>query len=319
MKNLDLDNNLADNINIDTHDNDVDTITTISTRDIEPDDKEDAKCAPTAKFSSGSCIDLLVLIAMAEAYNETNKEKIKMHPKLETLNPTKYKKYLLKEIGNRYENVCDTQFCWTQQDFIKKMDKLTKDELLKFTWRPEGPEGQFEWLNTTHLNEVMAQYEKAYDGFKFLGAVPMDFDKLPMLELDDQHIRKHVNDKITRFGIIYNLDEHWQKGSHWVASYFDLEKGYIYYFDSYGIAPEKRVRTLLRRFAVISENDFGTKLDARHNKVRQQYGNSECGMFSLNFILKLLEGNNFDDVCNKKISDDDVNRLRPIFFKNVNF
>ena len=68
--------------------------------------------------------------------------------------------HLLKQFQDRYNNVCDTQYCWTQQDFIDKMNKLMRDELIKFTYRPQGPSGKFEWLNTTHLNEVMEQYEK---------------------------------------------------------------------------------------------------------------------------------------------------------------
>ena len=296
-----------------------DSVSSVNTEDIMPNDKASVKCAPAIKFSSGSCIDLPILVEMANAYNKVNDNTIKLHQRLETLNPKKYKKYLLKEMKVRYDNVCDSQLCWTQQDFIKKMNKMMKDELLKYTFRPEGPKGKFEWLNTTHLNEVMEQYEKKYSDFKFLGAVPMDFDKLPVLGIKDLDLKDLYNKGIKKLGVIFNLDEHWQSGSHWVAGFSDLEKGKSFFYDSYGVAPDKRARELLRRFAKFSQDQFKVRADSRHNKTRHQFGNSECGMYSLNFILELLDGKEFDDICNTKIPDKQVNNLRPVFFHNVEF
>ena len=279
--------------------------------------KADIKCAPGVDFSAGSCIELNVLVEMAKAFNQDNpNNKIKLHNRLETLNPKKYKKYLLHQLDKRM-NKCDSQICWTKQSFVNKMNELSQLELTKFTFRPEGPKAQFEWLNTLHLNDVMMQYEKLYHDFKFLGAVPMDFDKLPDLGLKDINIKEYVNDGITKFGIIFNLDEHWQGGSHWVAGYYDVKKGVVYYYDSYGIAPEPRVRKLMRKFANFSEQEYKHRADAKHNVHRHQFGNSECGMYSLNVILKLLEGGKFEDICKENIKDDIVNNLRPVFFANV--
>ena len=50
-------------------------------------------------------------------------------------------------------------------------------------------------------------------------------------------------------GFVFNLDEHWKSGSHWVALYSDLSKGQIYFFDSYGKRPEKRIRSLVKRIS----------------------------------------------------------------------
>jgi len=294
-------------------------IESVDTETIKPKDKKDYKCAPSIKFNTGSCIDLPILIEMAKAYNSTNNKKIKLSPKLETLNPKKYKKYLLKQFQDRYNNVCDTQYCWTQQDFVDKMNEIMRNELTKFTYRPQGPMGKFEWLNTTHLNEVMEQYERVHKDFKFLGAVPMDFDSLPVLGIKDINIDDYINKGITKFGIVFNLDEHWQSGSHWVSGYMDVKNGKMYYFDSYGIEPEERARKLLRRFGKYAEDKFNIKINCSHNKTRHQYGNSECGMYSLNFILELLDGKNFEDLTETKIPDTKVNYLRPIFFYNVEF
>ena len=45
----------------------------------------------------------------------------------------------------------------------------------------------------------------------------------------------------------FNFDEHWKSGSHWVGMYVNLIKNEIYYFDSYGKRPEKRIRKFINR------------------------------------------------------------------------
>ena len=282
-----------------------------------PQNPDDKKCAPGVVFDAGSCIELNVLIEMAKAYNMDNSNKIQLHDTLETLNPRKYKKYLLREINGRTKQKCDSQKCWTEQKFIKNMNEIMRTQLEKFTFRPDGPDGRFEWLNTLNINDVMGQYENKYPEFKFLGAVPMDFDDLPSLGIKDLNFENLVKEGKTKLGIIFNLDEHWKSGSHWVGLYSDLKKGNTYYFDSYGVGPEPRVRKLMRR--IFKFNQSGSGIDhpiADHNKIRHQYENSECGVYSINFILKMLRGDDFESVCKSKTPDKKINKCRNVYFKN---
>ena len=39
------------------------------------------------------------------------------------------------------------------------MSNHTQTQLTKYTFRPDGPNGKFEWLNTYNINDVMKQYE----------------------------------------------------------------------------------------------------------------------------------------------------------------
>jgi hypothetical protein len=296
------------------------TIETISTDKVKAKKPEEQKCAPGVKFEAGSCITLPVLIAMAEAYNKVNNNKIKLSCRKETLHPNRYKKYLLKRIGDRYKNTCTTQLCWTQQDFVKKMNEEMKLQLEKFTLRPSGPEGKFEWLNTININEVMEQYQQVHPEFLFLGAVPMDFNEIKQDGIYNLDLNETKKDKITKFGIVFNLDEHWQSGSHWVAAYADMEKGQVYYFDSYGTHPEKRVTNLMNKFAKhYDSTNPGKKCKVDYNKTRYQYKNSECGVYSINFILDMLNGKSFQDILNNPIPDEEINKLRENIFRNVSF
>jgi hypothetical protein len=292
----------------------------VSTDKVETKKKHEQKCAPGKVFEAGSCIVLPVLVEMINAYNKTHKDKIKLSCRTEILKPKRYKKYLLREMKNRYKNVCDGQLCWTQQDFIKHMDEFMKAQLEKFTFRPEGPNGRFEWLNTVNIDEVMSQYEMAIKEFSFLGAVPMDFQKINLKGVADLNIEKEVKEGITKFGIVFNLDESWQSGSHWTAGYADVKNGHVYYFDSYGSPPDKRVTEFFKRFIYYYESTNKDKhCKLRVNRTRHQYENSECGVYSINFILELLNNKSFEEVSENKIADKEVNKLRKKIFRNSNF
>ena len=296
-----------------------DDIESIDTDQVETKIIEERKCAPGIKFESGSCITLLVLIEMVNAYNKVNTPQIKLYPKAQILNPIKYKKYLLKKIKERFENVCTGQICWMQQDFIKHMNEFIQLELEKFTLRPEGPSGRFEWLNTININEVMYQYEKIYKHFKFLGTIPMDFQEINLEGFADIDLNDLYNKQMTQLGVVFNLDNSTQSGSHWVALYADIKKGRIYYFDSYGLPQEKRVTAFMNKIKIFCEQKKEIKCDLRSNTHRHQYENSECGVYSIHFILQLLKGKNFDDITKLRIKDKVVNKLRKLLFRNANF
>src|SRR3989338_2563762 len=227
---------------------------------------------------------------------EQKQNKIKLHHNIEVLNPRKYKKYLIREMNAR--NDCNSQQCWKSKSFINKMQNKAKEELLKYTWRPEGPEGKFEWLNTLHINDTMGQYEKVHKDFKFLGTVPADFDDIPQLGIKNLNFKDMEKKGKTKFGVVFNLDESHQGGSHWNSLYADVKKGQVYFFDSYGSAPEPRVRKLMRRIAKYSQNTKNSenKLNIDYNRTRHQYKNSECGVYSINFILRSLKGESFEDI-----------------------
>ena len=309
-------NNIIDNINENLP---QELLESISTDKVETKKIDERKCAPGIKFESGSCITLPVLIEMVNAYNKVNENKIKTNTRAQTLYPKKYKKYLLKKINERYKNVCDGQLCWMQQDFIKQMNEFMRQELEKYTLRPLGPEGKFEWLNTININNVMEQYEKVHKDFKFLGAIPIDFQEINLEGVADINFDEYYNKNITKFGVIFNLDEHWQSGSHWVGMYADIKKGQVYFYDSYGTPAVERILNFMKKFDTYHQNKFDKKCDVQRNTTRHQYENSECGVYSINFIIQLLGGKKMNDIINIKVKDKVINKLRNKLFRNVNF
>jgi len=293
---------------------DIETLT-IRTSEIMPKDEKDMRCAPSKKFENGSCIPTHVLVKMAEAYNQENSDdKIPLDNTKETLNPKQYKRFLLKQFKKRLDGKCNDQRCWVRQSFIKRLEKEYQEDLKTNTFRPKGPEGKFTWLNTLNIDQVVKQYEEKYPDFKFLGAVPADFDNLPELGIKDLDFKKLMNDGKTKIGLVFNTDESWKQGAHWNCLYADLNKGVVYFSDSYGVAPEKRVRKLMTRIASFIQNDLGKKPVVDHNRLQHQTKGSECGVYSVNFILRMLRGDSFEELTSKRLPDDSVNQCRQVYF-----
>lgn len=180
----------------------------------------DMKCAPSKKYSDGSCFTIESLKKIALNYNKINSNKIDLNlPKNE----------LVDELEKKLKNKCSDQICWLRLDIVKELDNTDIDTN---TFRPKGPSKKYEWLSTTHINDTITQYQEVYKNFLFLGAVPLDFEDLPVLGLKHLNFADLETQGKNKIGIVINLDEHWKDGSHWVGLFTDLHKNQIYYFDS---------------------------------------------------------------------------------------
>lgn len=289
----------------------------IKLEQVIPKDPNDMKCSPHLSFENGSCIPINLLIKMADAYNKySNKSKIdsiiKLDDRLETLYPDEYKRYLLFEFGKRFKG---SQHEWIKHKFSSFMEEDHKEEFKNNIFRPVGPQGKFDWLSTLDINFTLAQYENKYIDYKFLGAVPIDFADLDYLPFKSLNFDDLVNAGKNRIGVIFNLDEHYKNGSHWVSLFFDLKKGQIYFSDSYGTKPEDRIINFISKIEkYLINNKKILNPDIRFNRTQHQKGFSECGVYSINFILRLLKGKTFDHITRKRVTDEKVNKCRMIYF-----
>jgi hypothetical protein len=288
----------------------------INVRDIMPKDMESKKCGPTLSFEDGSCYPLELLGKMAILYNhhidekgDVDGEKIEIDGKLAMTHPKEYRLYLLAEFKKRHEHL--TQKEWIEQKFMDGVAEEVKDKI----FRPNGPQGKFEWLSTLDINNVLEQYELKYKDFKFLGAVPIDFEELNGLGFKNMDFSKFEEQHKYRLGVVFNLDEHYKSGSHWVSLYFNLRDGNIYFSDSYGIEPDKRILHFINKIQKYLKNK-GITPNFKFNSFRHQKGDSECGVYSINFILRLLKGKSFEHITQKRVSDDKVNKCRLTYFAN---
>ena len=255
-------------------------------------------CSPANKSKDNTCYSRDQLIKIASSLNQKKNAKISLK---------KTKNALWESIRKTLFPVCTTEWCW--------LDHVDTDkEMKELTFRPEMPtdwvKNKYEWLSTTDIQEVMVQYEKQYDNFRFFGPVPVDCPKDIYCELTDLDIQKLKSKGVDYIGVVFNLDRHDQSGSHWVALYINIPKCLITYYDSTASEPPEYIKYFI--------NMVGIKLGKHtyeYNKKRHQYGGSECGMYSMNFLIESLKGKTLKDFENKQITDREVNLLRNYLYR----
>jgi len=302
----------------------------------------DKKCAPSKTFKDGSCFTHQAISKIIKEYNKIHNTNINH-------NLPKYD--LVKFLNKKFSNLCDNQTCWLKLKFLQQLED---DDIMNDTFRPEGPIKKYEWLSTSHINDVITQYQSVHDDFIFLGAVPYDFAELEFLKFYNINFNELLKNGKSRIGIVINLDNHNQSGSHWVGLYFDLIKYQIYFFDSVGNPPGKKIRKFINKIILFmhkkihgsklnlnklidfkriskdkwnsilkSDNQLnetlikltGNHIDIQYNNVQHQFKNTECGVYSIHFILGLVEGKTFKDVSHRVIKDDEMNKYRQVYFR----
>lgn len=205
-------------------------------------------------------------------------------------------------------------------------DIAKKAELAKQWLRPQMPAGWRKdpdmWLNSEDIEKVMNQFEESNSEFEFMGPFPIDFSapdpytrnkngskRCLMNEMCELRVQSARANGTKYIGIVYNLDPHFKSGSHWVATFIDLERNNCYYFDSYGMEPPKQIGNFMRWLATDTK-----EMKLHYNPKRLQYLNTECGMYCLLFITVMQYGIDFVKIPRAKPSDKEVLALRKWMF-----
>ena len=184
---------------------------------------------------------------------------------------------------------------------------------LAATWlRPAQPSAWVSdpdmWLDTLNIQDVMRQYEQGRDDFTFLGPYPIDFaaaeDSGPGREgtstrcLISEMCGLDLKNSKDFIGIIYNLDPHYKSGSHWVANFINKRARTCYYFDSYGMRPPPRIYRFMQWLSIQMPD-----IKLGWNGRKFQFSDSECGMYSMYFIDRMLAGEPFLKFCRRAPPD----------------
>ena len=231
---------------------------------------------------------------------------------------TKNRKRIWKKINRKMTKSkrCENgdELCWLDQDELKSIRK----ELLNH-YRPLIPEkwnqADHTWLTNFDIIDVMKQYEDKYKNFIFLGPYPIDFDGKNMIgkcffeDMCDKPLNYFTEMGYNKIGAIFNLDTHDKSGSHWVALHCNTTNKEICYYDSYAESPPNEVVNLMDRWISNGKKMYGG-FTKKFNETRFQYGNSECGVYCIDFIIRQLENIPFKYYINERISDETINKMR---------
>ena len=259
-------------------------------------------CAPHSKNKPYTCFSDKALVKIAKKINEETQDKIDLYNIKDT-------KVLHNEIKKKLSHTCKTEWCWIEQDFIYNIRNDKDFDVFK----PERPKGKKEWLSTIDIDDVLNQYVKLYPDFYYYGALPIDFQEINM-ELSKIKLKSHINDGIYKIGIVFNHDKHNEPGSHWVAMFIDIDNESIEYFDSAADPPPIEIKRFMK-LCKDQEKECGCKFTLRVNKKQHQYKDTECGVYSLNFIIQRLKGHSFKQIVNNVIRDERMNKKRSIYFR----
>lgn len=278
-------------------------------------------CSPLKGKINNSCYTPSILLKIRDAYNENHAEKI-------TTDDTKE---IWLELKTRLD--CTKEDCWLDQ--IK--DDNLKKKIDRYVFAPDKPpewkKNPNEWLSNFDIMNVLEQYELTYTAFDFIGPSPIDFDKkleggkCVWNELCKFDLATHAKKGKKKIGIIFNLDEHDKSGSHWVSLFIDMSEHLIFYFDSAGSTAPDEIRKFVDRVQTQAIADGSKKYKYMENAPYvHQHGGSECGVYSLFFIITMLTHNVGGEkkemamkeivklFKRKRISDEYIEKYRNVYF-----
>lgn len=205
------------------------------------------------------------------------------------------------------------------------------------------------WLSNFDIAKVMDQYEVAYPKFRFIGPVSIDFakpqshtkkapnnnnqfdPKCVNPDLCTLTIRKLLDQNKTDVGVVLNLDTHDGPGTHWVSMFMRLSvpEPYLFYFNSTGEKEPHEIIEFRDKIQADHLSTVGTPLKYYSSKAEHQRSNTECGMYSLVFLVSMVSRQQFetgdpmtdaqliqmytDD--RSRIADSTIEQFRHIYFR----
>lgn len=283
--------------------------------------KEKPACSPLSDSDNTfSCLSSNQLRDMAKKWNKKHPDRV--------IKGTKP-----REIWNEFKEIfkgsCNNEKCWLKNGFLRGG---MSDDMIASLYAPDAPkkwrDNPRTWLSSSDITSVMKQYEEKYPCFNFIGPSPIDFDTLLYNEGDgtpvyvwDELRKFNVNKQgvHTKIGVIFNTDPHYKSGEHWVSLFVDLKRDLVVYFDSAGDDIPKEIMTLVERIQKQGKesNPIRDFKFIKNHPVQHQKKNTECGMYSLYFIIQMLKTKSdyapFLDKKNK-INDEEMEALRKEYF-----
>jgi len=231
-------------------------------------------------------------------------------------NKTRRHKIVATKSEEIWADIADKTNCIRESCFATTLN----EQPLQFT--PKQPhtwaKNPTSWLSSTDIELVLKQYKSGYPEFNYIGPSPADFhvkkngqcvwNDLCNFSLEEQLAMGH-----TKIGIVFNIDVDSGPGMHWVAIFIDMSVKKFYYFDSTGnsIHNEKHI---YKFYELVKKQDKSYTLTENY-PVEHQFGNTECGIYSIFFIVTMLKTSNFKLFTNKNtFPDKEMVRLRTKYF-----
>jgi hypothetical protein len=285
-------------------------------------------CSPLVKKKTpvkGSCFTAEALQILKKSYNKHHSDNA-----ISSSNPVNIWKELKEKL-----KTCSKEDCWLSEIEDDSIRKKIDQQMFAPDHPEEWKKNPDEWLSNFDIMDVLKQYMEKYPNFYAPPPSPIDFDNKPKSmnggcvsnELCTFDLEKHIKEGKTKFGIVFNLSPHTSGGSHWVSLYIDIDDKFIFYMDSAGNRTPKEIK----RFIEIvkgQSNKLSPSIELEYYEnypLEHQMTNTECGMFTLFFLITMLSNETDEKVFNnymekikffkdKRIPDKYVFRFRKVYF-----
>lgn len=228
-------------------------------------------------------------------------------------------------LKNRYK--CEDEICVLNKVEVRNIigsDKIEKNITTNF--KPTGPGYSTDWLSNKNIDDVLDQIQKKYTNKHFLH-IPfqmIDFEKHNK-ELARLNWQEEYAKGFRTFGTIINTDKYSGSGKHWFAIFGDFlddsPEFTIEYFNSSGEKPVDEIIAWMAKMRAtlhfFDEQGNEKKItDVIASTRTHQFSNTECGVYSLYYIISRLDGVPVSYFQNNIISDDTMYEFRKYLFRS---
>jgi hypothetical protein len=218
---------------------------------------------------------------------------------------------------------CKDERCWVKEIDDRNLRTQIKNQLFAPEHPPEWLHNKNEWLSNYDIDAIMKQYEEKDKTFEYLASSPIDFnfivDKSSNTCYEETLCKFDLKSLMAagkhKFAAVFNLDKHDESGSHWISLFINAHKNIIMFFDSANGNIPAQVAQFIK--TVKQQGlDNGIRFKFLRNHKQHQRGNTECGVYSIHFIIEML--NNADRAIelflNGYIPDNKIEKYRKIYF-----
>lgn len=271
-------------------------------------------CAPGV--DSPTCLSADDYVQLAEAYNRWMR-RLSPHTEGESWTPipTDGDAWdIVAHLDRIVELQCHDLRCLTETEFFSEL-LGERAAYIQSKFRPQGPTTPTGWLSNHDIDRIMVGYQNVYPHFRWLGAVPADCSHHQYCQLAAVRWDRLWAEGIREAGVIFNRDRIGEPGSHWVALYLRLGEGTpaVCFCDSVGRPPSPEMSSFIDTFRDWCQSRGQTPV-TKTNQIRYQTDKTECGVYSCNFIIRMLAGHRFEEVVGDRPDFDLIQGCRRYYF-----
>lgn len=262
-----------------------------------------------------------------------------VNPDQEVCSAPNIAKIVEKHLGDK----CETELCVLKDPkFIKdaKSQGITPKELTENleNFKVIGPRNSLALLNNLHIDGTLINWAEEFDFFFPCPFAMMDFETtkepfssifIPFVYEGEYTLKLNKSDvkrKNTCFACVVNTDNSSGPGKHWTAAFVDMRDPNnvtVEYFNSVANPPRKPINRWLEKTKkelmtpYKSFKGFKNVRSIPVVSVDHQQDDTECGVYSLFYIRRRLEGTPYTFFQQQPISDNEVSGFRKYLFAHV--